>query len=46
MKMVLSHLIVDYEFRLADSTARPFLTFGKVRVSNPFMTILVRKRVL
>lgn len=46
MKMVLSHLIVDYEFRLADPTERSVLTFGRIRVPNPFMTLLVRKRVL
>ena len=44
MKMILSHLIVDYEIKLADPTARPFLTFGKTRLPSPFMTILVRKR--
>lgn len=43
MKMILSHLIADYEFKLADPTARPFLTFGKTRLPSPFMTILVRK---
>lgn len=46
MKMILSHLIVDYEFKLADPTARPFLTFGKTRLPSPYMTILVRKRVV
>lgn len=46
MKMILSHLIVDYEFKLADSTAQPFLIFGKVRLPSPFMTILVRKRTV
>ena len=44
MKMVLSHLIVDYEFKLADSTTRAYLTMGKTRLPNPLMTILVRKR--
>jgi hypothetical protein len=44
MKMILSHLIVDYEFKLADPTARPYLTFGKTRLPNPFTAILVRKR--
>jgi len=46
MKMILSHLIIDYEFKLADPTARPFLIFGKMRLPSPFMTILVRKRVV
>ena len=46
MKMILSHLIVDYEFELTHPTARPFLTFGKVRVPSPFMTIRVRKRAV
>lgn len=46
MKMILSHLIVDYEFKLADATAQPFLLFGKTRLPNPFMTILVRKRTI
>lgn len=46
MKMILSHLMVDYEFKLADSTARPFLTFGNTRLPSPFMTILVRKRTV
>lgn len=44
MKMILSHLIVDYEFKLADPTARAFWTMGKTRLPNPLMTILVRKR--
>lgn len=44
MKMILSHLIVDYEFKLADPTAQPFLTFGKMRLPSPFMSILVRKK--
>ena len=46
MKMILSHLIVEYEFKLADPTARPFLTFGKMRLPSPFMTILMRKRAV
>ncbi|KAM0801452.1 cytochrome P450 [Usnea florida] len=46
MKMILSHLILDYEIKLADPTARPFLIFGKVRLPNPFTTILVRKRAV
>ena len=45
MKTILSHLLVEYEFKLADAQAEPFLTFGKVRLPNPFMTLLVRKRV-
>ncbi len=44
MKMILSHLIVEYEFKLADPTARPFMTFCKTRLPSPFMSILVRKR--
>ena len=46
MKMILSHLIVDYEFKLANPTARPYLTFCKTRLPSPFMTILVRKRAI
>ena len=46
MKMILSHLIVDYEFKLADPSARPFLTFGKTRLPSPYMKILVRKRAV
>ncbi|EFQ99667.1 hypothetical protein MGYG_02680 [Nannizzia gypsea CBS 118893] len=44
IKMVLSHLLLDYEFKLENPTMAPFLTFGKVRVPSPFMTLLVRKR--
>ena len=44
MKMIISHLIVDYEIKLADPTVLPTLTIGKIRMPNPFMTILVRKR--
>ncbi|EGD98143.1 hypothetical protein TESG_05529 [Trichophyton tonsurans CBS 112818] len=44
IKMVLSHLLLDYEFKLENPTAASFLTFGKVRVPSPFMTLLVRKR--
>ena len=46
IKMVLSHLIVDYEFELTEPTARPFLAFGKLRLPSPFMTIRVRKRTV
>lgn len=46
LKMILSHLILEYEFKLADPTARPFLIFGKMRLPSPFMTILVRKRAV
>ena len=44
MKMILSHLILNYDIKLADPTARPFLTLGKTRLPRPFMTILVRRR--
>lgn len=44
MKMILSHLILEYEFKLEKPEARPYLTFGKTRLPNPFMTLLVRKR--
>lgn len=43
--MVLAHLLVAYEFKLEDSCARPFFSFGKARLPNPFMVLLVRKRV-
>ena len=43
MKMILSHLIADYEFQLVDPTARPFLTLGHTRLPSPFTTVLVRK---
>lgn len=46
MKMVLSRLIVDYELKLADPTGWPIMTFCNTRLPNPFMTILVRKRVV
>ena len=45
MKMILSHLLLKYDIKLADPMARPHLTFGKVRLPSPFMTLLVRKRV-
>jgi hypothetical protein len=45
MKMILSHLLINYDFKLADPKARPYLTFGKVRLPNPFQTLLVRRRV-
>ncbi|KAL8937601.1 MAG: hypothetical protein Q9216_004341 [Gyalolechia sp. 2 TL-2023] len=44
VKMVLAHLLVDYEFRLEDPSVRPFFSFGKARLPNPFMSMLVRKR--
>ena len=44
-KMVLTHLLVEYEFKLEDPMARPCFSFGKARLPNPFMTLLVRKRV-
>lgn len=46
MKMILAHLILEYEFKLADVTARPYLTVGKTRLPNPFTTILIRKRIV
>ncbi len=46
MKMILLYLILDYEFKLADPIARPFLIFGKIRLPSPFITILVRKRTV
>lgn len=46
MKMILSHLVVNYEVKLEEPTARPYLTFGKTRLPSPFMTILVRRRVV
>jgi hypothetical protein len=45
MKMILSHLLLSYEFKLKDEKAAPCLTFGKVRLPSPFMTLLVKKRV-
>ena len=44
MKMILSHLIIDYEIKLADPTARPFLTLSTIRLPSPFMTIFLRRR--
>lgn len=44
MKMILSHLLLEYEFKLKNEKAKPFLSFGKVRLPSPFMTLLVRKR--
>lgn len=44
MKMILSHLLINYNFKLADPKARPYLTFGKVRLPNPFQTLLVREQ--
>ena len=44
MKMILSHLLLSYEFKLKDEKAAPCLTFGKVRLPSPFMTLLVKKR--
>lgn len=44
MKMILSHLLINYDFKLADPKARPYLTCGKVRLPNPYQTLLVRRR--
>lgn len=46
MKIILLYLILDYEFKLVDLTARPFLIFGKMRLPSPFIKILVRKRAV
>jgi hypothetical protein len=46
VKEFLSQLLLDYDFMLVDPTARPFWTVGKVRLANPFMSLLVRKRVI
>lgn len=46
MKMILSHLLLEYEFKLKDEKARPYLTFGKVRLPSPFMKLLVRRRTV
>ncbi|KAL8818902.1 MAG: hypothetical protein Q9223_002562 [Gallowayella weberi] len=44
VKMVLTHLLTEYEFKLEDPNARPYFSFGKARLPNPFTTMLVRKR--
>ena len=46
VKMVLAHLLVAYEFKLESPTAKPVYSFGKARLPSPFMTLLVRKRIL
>ncbi|KAL8816771.1 MAG: hypothetical protein Q9191_008269 [Dirinaria sp. TL-2023a] len=44
VKIVLAHLLVEYEFKLENSHATPFFSFGITRLPNPFMIMLVRKR--
>lgn len=44
--MVLARLLVDYEFKLENPTARPSFSFGKARLPNPFTTLLVRRLLL
>ncbi|KAI4121335.1 MAG: hypothetical protein LQ338_006423 [Usnochroma carphineum] len=44
VKMVLAHLLIEYEFKLENPSIRPFFSFGKARLPNPFMSILIRKR--
>ncbi|KAH3919011.1 hypothetical protein HBH56_027670 [Parastagonospora nodorum] len=46
MKMILGHILKEYEFKLRDEGARPCLTFGKVRLPSPFMVLLVKKRTV
>ncbi|PVH97347.1 cytochrome P450 [Periconia macrospinosa] len=46
VKELLSQLLLDYDFMLVDPTARPFWTIGKVRLASPFMSLLVRKRIV
>jgi hypothetical protein len=46
VKEFLSQLLLDYDFMLVDPTARPFWTIGKVRLASPFMSLLVRKRIV
>jgi hypothetical protein len=45
VKELLSQLLLDYDFMLVAPTARPFWTVGKVRLANPFMSLLVRRRI-
>lgn len=43
--MVLAHLLVEYEVKLENPNVRPCFSFGKARLPNPFMVMLIRKRV-
>ncbi|QSZ34439.1 hypothetical protein DSL72_006031 [Monilinia vaccinii-corymbosi] len=45
LKMILSYIMVEYELELMDAERAPFVTFGMIRLPNPFMCILVRRRV-
>jgi hypothetical protein len=46
LKMIFAHLLLDFEFKLADPNAQPFFTLGKTRLPNPFQSILVRRRAV
>ncbi|CAG8950411.1 hypothetical protein HYFRA_00006904 [Hymenoscyphus fraxineus] len=44
LKLILGHLITDYEFKLENPDKKPFMTFGHTRLPSPFLSILIRKR--
>jgi hypothetical protein len=44
MKMVLSHIFLEYEMKLADPECNPHMNLGKVRLPSPFTMLLVRKK--
>lgn len=44
LKMILLHLVADYEFKLADPTSRSFFNSSYARMGNPFFAVLVCKR--
>lgn len=44
MKMVLSHIFLDYEVQLVDPESKSHMNMGKVRLPSPFTMLLMRKK--
>ncbi|KAF1975826.1 cytochrome P450 [Bimuria novae-zelandiae CBS 107.79] len=44
MKMVLSHILLEYEFQLESPRSQPHINLGKFRLPNPFTILLIRKK--
>lgn len=43
--MMLAHVLVEYEIKLADPTMQLLVLLRKIRVANPFITIMICQRV-
>lgn len=45
VKMIMIHLLVHYDFKLADGNVPPTFSWGSIILPHPRMALLIRKRV-